>query len=89
MMPRALETQRKQPRSIMFPLLSEYDYESDLTTYYERRIMSLERQRIKITCRGKLTAAEDRRLDEIDSELLYWMDCLDALTYYSDGEDVE
>ncbi len=76
-------------RSKMNPLLGEYDYESDLAAYYEHRILTLERQRMKITCRGKLNAAEDRRLDEIDTEILYWLDCLDALTDYSDGEDVD
>ena len=64
-----------------------YDYESDLVTYYEHRIASLERQRCKITLRGKLSPAEDRRLDEIDTEIMYWLDCLDALTDDSDGED--
>lgn len=68
-------------------LLGTYNYEDDLATYYEHRIMSLERKRMKITSRGKLSPAEDRRLDEIDSEIMYLLDCLDALSDYSDGED--
>lgn len=68
-------------------LLGTYNYEDDLVTYYEHRIMSLERKRMKITSRGKLSSAEDRRLDEIDSEIIYLLDCLDAISDYSDGED--
>lgn len=64
----------------------EYDYEGDLANYYEHRINSLERKRVKIVCRGKLSASEDRMLDEIDSEIMYWFDCLDALYGYSDDD---
>ncbi len=67
--------------------IADYNYEDDLAMYYEHRIMSLERKRMKIVCRGKLSPAEDRRLDEIDSEVMYLLDCLDALHDYSDGED--
>ena len=73
----------------MCDFIGTYNYEDDLATYYEHRIQSLERKRMKITCRGRLSAAEDRRLDEIDSEIMYWLDCLDVLTDYSDDEDVE
>ncbi len=72
----------------MMTFIGEYDYESDLAAYYEHRLRSLDRERIKIVCRGKLSEAEDRRLNEIDAETIYWFDCLDALTDYSDGEDV-
>ena len=72
----------------MISFIGEYNYEDDLATYYEHRICSLERKRMKIVCRGMLSSAEDRRLDEIDSEIMYWIDCLDVLTDYSDGEDV-
>lgn len=79
-----------QPGKILHTRMNmfiEYDYEGDLANYYEHRIGSLERKRMKITCRGKLNASEDRMLDEIDSEIMYWVDCLDALTEYWDGED--
>lgn len=68
-------------------MFGEYDYESDLLTYYEHRIQSLERNRRKIVLRGKLSATEDRRLDEIDTEIIYWLDCIDAMSDYSEDED--
>lgn len=64
--------------------IAEYNYINDLGVYYESRIESLGRERMKITQRGKLSAAEDRRLDEIDSEVDYWLDSLDAITDFSD-----
>ena len=70
----------------MMPTIGEYDYINDLGVYYELRIHSLTRERMKITRRGRLTAAEDRRLDEIDSEIDYWWDRLDIITDDSDDE---
>jgi hypothetical protein len=81
-----------QPGKILHTRMNmfiEYDYEGDLANYYEHRIGSLERKRVKITCRGKLSASEDRMLHEIDSEIMYWIDCLDVLSeYWYEDEDV-
>lgn len=68
----------------MLTAIAEYNYINDLGVYYERRIESLQRERMKITQRGKLSAAEDTRLDEIDSEVEYWLDSLDVITDFSD-----
>jgi hypothetical protein len=45
--------------------------------YYEFQIDFLQRQRSKITRRGRLTAEEDTRLYEIDAELEELHVCLD------------
>lgn len=63
----------------MIQLIGEYDYENDLMTYYEHRIQSLERKRMRLTIRGRLSSAEDHRLDEINSEIMYWIECLDHM----------
>jgi hypothetical protein len=47
--------------------------------FYELYIQYMNRQRQKITVRGRLTAEEDRRLDEIDSEVEYYQSCIDEL----------
>ena len=47
--------------------------------FYELYIQYMNRQRQKITVRGRLTAEEDRRLDEIDSEVDYYQSRIDEL----------
>ncbi len=47
--------------------------------FYEFHIQYMNRQRQKITVRGRLTAEEDRRLDEIDSEVDYYQSRIDEL----------
>ena len=47
--------------------------------FYEFHIQYMIRQRQKITVRGRLTAEEDRRLDEIDSEIDYYQSRIDEL----------
>jgi hypothetical protein len=47
--------------------------------FYEFHIQYMNRQRQKITVRGRLTAEEDRRLDEIDSEIDYYQSRIDEL----------
>ena len=47
--------------------------------FYELYIQYMIRQRQKITMRGRLTAEEDRRLDEIDSEVDYYQSRIDEL----------
>jgi hypothetical protein len=47
--------------------------------FYELYIQYMNRQRQKITVRGRLTAEEDRRLDEIDSEVDYYQRRIDDL----------
>lgn len=51
----------------------------DEIDFCEYSIKVLEKERFKITKRGLLTAEQDRRLDEIDSELRYWLAVLDNL----------
>ena len=47
--------------------------------FYELYIQYMIRQRQKITMRGRLSAEEDRRLDEIDSEVDYYQSRIDEL----------
>ena len=47
--------------------------------FYELHIQYMNRQRQRITVRGRLTAEEDRRLDEIDSEVDYYQSRIDEL----------
>jgi hypothetical protein len=47
--------------------------------FYELHIQYMNRQRQKITVRGRLTAEEDRRLDEIDSEVDYYQSRIEEL----------
>ncbi len=47
--------------------------------FYEFHIQYMNRQRQKITVRGRLTAEEDRRLDEIDSEVEYYQSRIEEL----------
>lgn len=47
--------------------------------FYELYIQYMNRQRQKITVRGRLTAEEDRRLDEIDSEVDYYQSRIEEL----------
>lgn len=51
------------------------DYE-----FFTMKVARLERERCKITRRGKLSEQEDVRLDEIDTEIGFWLDCIDE--YY-------
>ena len=48
----------------------------EVIEYCERNMRTLERERQKITRRGRLTESEDLRLDEIDAELEYWEEIL-------------
>jgi len=59
----------------------------DTILYCNTSIRRLLRERDKITCTGRLTADQDLRLDEIDTELEYWTDLLDLLE--TEGEEVE
>jgi hypothetical protein len=58
--------------------------------YCELNIRRLEKERQKIVCTGSLSAAQDRRLDEIDAELEYWEDVLYELEGgdYTDEEPI-
>ena len=51
----------------------------EVTEYCEMNMRILERERYKITQRGRLTGNEDLRLDEIDAELEYWENILIGL----------
>jgi hypothetical protein len=56
--------------------------------FFTIKVKSLERERCKITQRGKLSEEEDVRLDEIDTELAFWFDCIDNV-YNSYEEEYE
>lgn len=51
----------------------------DTVEYCNITICRLEREREKITRTGRLTAEQDLRLDEIDTELEYWDDMLESV----------
>jgi hypothetical protein len=53
-----------------------YSDPADIVEYCEFHMRMLERERQKITQRGRLTESEDLRLDEIDAELEYWEEIL-------------
>ena len=65
----------------------------DTILYCNTTIRRLLREREKITRTGRLTADQDLRLDEIDSELEYWSKLLDSLEYemeeYEEMEEEE
>ena len=51
------------------------------------RIHMLHKERNRITQRGRLTEAEDRRLDEIDMEIRTWQRQLEEMTKGSSSEE--
>ena len=53
-----------------------YNMELDVE-YYDMCIYMLEKERMKITQRGRLSNEEDRRLDEIDAEIEYWIESIE------------
>ncbi len=57
--------------------------------FFTIKVRSLERERCKITQRGKLSEQEDVRLDEIDTELDFWYNCIDSVYEAWDEEDNE
>lgn len=54
--------------------------------FFTMKVARLERERCKITCRGKLSEEEDVRLDEIDTEIDFWLHCIDDYYYSLDEE---
>ncbi len=65
-----------------------YDEVQDIE-YFEINIRRLMKERMKITQRGRLNEYEDLRLDEIDSELLFWEERIDVIfdAYYDELSD--
>lgn len=57
-------------------IFQEDDY---LLELYELMIAGLEAKRSKIIQRGRLTEYEDLTLDNIDSELTHWSNCIDEI----------
>ncbi len=57
-----------------------YTNPADVVEYCEFHMRTLERERQKITRRGRLTESEDLRLDEIDADLEYWEEILNKHT---------
>lgn len=55
--------------------------------FFTIKVRSLERERCKITQRGKLSEQEDVRLDEIDTELDFWYNCIDSVYEAWDEEE--
>lgn len=55
-----------------------YDEVQDIE-YFTMNIQRLMKERMKITQRGKLNEREDYRLDEIDVEVIYWEERIDAI----------
>ena len=55
--------------------------------YCEMILRQLERERWRIVKTGKLSASDDRRLNEIDNEIDYWVDLLETLE--TDDEEEE
>jgi hypothetical protein len=55
----------------------------------ELTIKRLVRERQKILCTGKLSAAQDRRLDEIEAELEYWEDMIYELEGGDEDDEVD
>ncbi len=55
--------------------------------YCEMILRQLERERWRIVKTGKLSASDDRRLNEIDNEIDYWVDLLETLE--TDDEEDE
>ena len=55
-----------------------YDEVQDIE-YFEINIRRLMKERMKITQRGRLNEYEDLRLDEIDSELLFWEERINVI----------
>jgi hypothetical protein len=53
--------------------------------YCELILRQLEQERWRIVKKGRLSASDDRRLNEIDNELDYWVDVLEMLD--ADEED--
>ncbi len=47
--------------------------------FYQFNMSRLEKERMKITQRGRLSPAEDLRLDEIDDELEFWKDMVEEV----------
>lgn len=56
-----------------------YSNPAEVAEYCKQNMRILERERQKITRRGRLTGDEDLRLDEIDAELEYWEEILNSL----------
>lgn len=61
----------------------------DTLLYCNTTIRRLERERDGITRTGRLTADQDLRLDEIDTEVDYWLSLLETVEYlmYEDEND--
>lgn len=57
--------------------------------FYELSIQQLDTQRQKITRRGRLTAEEDRRLDEIDSEIEHYYTLIDNIYDKLEAKQIE
>ncbi len=59
--------------------IADIEDEMQLITLTLNRLI---REREKITRRGRLTAEEDKRLDQIDTEVDHWEQVLDNLEDY-------
>ena len=59
--------------------------------YYEMNLYLLNKERQKIVVRGRLTPAEDNRLNAIDAEMDYWVDMIEEIDpeyWYEEEETV-
>ena len=57
--------------------------------YCEMILRQLERERWRIVKMGRLSASDDRRLNEIDIEIEYWVDLLETLETYDEEDEDE
>ena len=57
-----------------------FDMDDNLSIEFcELKLRILERERYKITRRGGITEYEDRRLDEIDTEIDFWESTIEEI----------
>jgi hypothetical protein len=54
--------------------------------YYEMNLYMLDKERQKIVARGRLTPAEDNRLNAIDAEIEHWASAIEEIDpeYWTD-----
>ena len=68
--------------------MAELSYKHALDIeYFEMNIERLVKERKKITYRGRLNELEDRRLDEIDSEVDHWIHKINGIYELYDDVD--
>lgn len=61
-----------------------YDYEMEDVEFF---LKQLEKRRQKITVRGRLTEEEDLELTEIDCEMEFWQELLDAMLFEPEADE--